>query len=260
MTTIMHVTDLVHDDRLAFTHAVALARAGRARLVAVHANAPDTAVVEIPDAADILRTWGDEPTAVDFTKRVHNCCDEPVETILDAIMTMAPDLVVAATHQHSALARFILGSDAEAIAHNVTTPVLLLSPQTRGFVTAADGTIDMHRIVIPIGDAQEAATAVAAAARLADLAGTEQVEFLLVHVGPAVDVATAALEARPGWTVWHRDVERTKVEEAIVRESAKASVVVMATRGHNSVGDVFRGSHTDRVLHGGHCPLLSVRV
>jgi len=37
-------------------------------------------------------------------------------------------------------------------------------------------------------------------------------------------------------------------------------LVVMATRGHDSIGDVLRGSHTDRALHQLRRPILSVAV
>jgi nucleotide-binding universal stress UspA family protein len=55
-------------------------------------------------------------------------------------------------------------------------------------------------------------------------------------------------------------VEDKSLEDAILSRAANMSLVVMATRGHDSVLDVLRGSHTDRVLHRAHCPVLSVPV
>ena len=50
------------------------------------------------------------------------------------------------------------------------------------------------------------------------------------------------------------------LEAALAKEAEGVSLVVMATRGHDSVGDVIAGSHTERVLRSSRCPVLSVPV
>ena len=260
MTTIVHTTDSSNDDHLAFAHAIALARAAGADLVSLRANAPDSDTTRIPSAADVLTRWGDSPTSVAFTPQVHNCCDDAIETILDALDRIQPKLVVAASHERSALVRFFAGSGAEAIAHNVEVPVLLMPAEARGFVAESDGRIELSRVLIPIGDAEAAAVAVRSAAWLAELAGLERADFVLLHVGQPVAVAENALTARPGWTVLHRHLDDGSIEAAIVEHAEDAGLIVMATRGHDSVGDVLRGSVTDRVLHRAHRPILSVSV
>ncbi len=257
--TIVHTTDLVHDDPTSFQHSIALARASGARLVSLHANAPASAAERMPEAAEILRAWGAPVSDVEFSKQVHSCCDDPVDTILDALRHIKPDLIVSATHKKSALARIFAGSSAEAIARNATAPVLLLPAEPRGFVDKATGKIDLQRVLVPIGDARAAVVALRTAASFAEIAGAQTVEFTLVHVGQPVDVTTQWLTAREGWTVRHHNVDRD-VEDAILEHAQNSCVVVMATRGHDSVGDVIRGSHTDRVLHRTHCPLLAVGV
>lgn len=258
--TIAYPTDLEHDDQVAFAHGVALALTGGARLVSLHANAPQEALEKMPDAAALLRAWGQPEDAIEYQRELHACCDDPVDTILDGLRGLQPDLIVAATHQRSGLARFILGSRAEAIAHNVSAPTLLLPVQTQGFVAGQAGTIDLRRILIGVGDAAEAETAIRAAAWLAELAKVDDVEFHLLHVGAPVDVDVAPLSARPGWRIVRHEVPRGSVDEQIVEHAGDACVVVMATRGHDSIGDVLRGSHTDRVLHHAKCPVLSVGV
>lgn len=260
MTTIVHTTDCSHDDHVAFAHGIALARVTGAGLVSLRANAPESHTTRIPNASDVLVRWGDSPTAVAFTPQVHNCCDDAIETILDALDRMKPDLVVAASHERSALVRFFAGSGAEAIAHNVKSPILLIPAGAPGFVAEADGRIELSRVLVPIGDAEAAAVAVRAAAWLADFAGLARAEFVLLHVGEPVAVVEDALTARPGWTVLHRHLDDGSIEAAIVEHAQDAGLIVMATRGHDSVGDVLRGSVTDRVLHRAPCPILSVRV
>jgi nucleotide-binding universal stress UspA family protein len=260
MTTIVHTTDLGADARSALIHSVALARSGAAHLISLHANAPEEVLGRIPDAASVLSAWGDAPDAVEFSKRVHNCCDDPVETILDAIGTIEPDLVVATTHPRGPLSRFVAGSRAEAISHNVTAPVLVVGTHARGFVAAEDGTIALRRVLVPIGDPEEAQAAVSAAGWLASLAGCDDTEFILLHIGAPRSTDTAALAAHPGWTVRHVTVPKGSVEAVVADQAEHADLVVMATRGHDSLHDVLLGSHTDDVLHRASCPVLSVRV
>jgi nucleotide-binding universal stress UspA family protein len=259
MPTIVYTTDLAHDDHAAFEHSVALASAGRARLVSLHANGPEDAATKMPEAADLLKKWGREPSSVEFDKKVHSCCLEPLETLLDGIRRIGPDLVVTATHKRSAFARFIAGSGAEAIAGNVTMPTLLLPVEVRGFVES-DGQIDLRRILVPVGDGEEVDAALKAAAWLAELAGIEEAEFALLHVGDPVEPAVDALAGHAGWSVRHESVGSGSVESAILERAKEACVLVMATRGHDSVGDVVHGSHTERVLHQTHCPILAVKV
>lgn len=41
-------------------------------------------------------------------------------------------------------------------------------------------------------------------------------------------------------------------------QARHAGLIVMATRGHDGVGDVLFGSHTERVIRESTCPVLSV--
>jgi len=257
--TIVHTTDLVHDERASFEHSAALALVSRSRLISLHANAPQSAAARMPEVEELFGAWNVAAPGFDFTKQVHTCCDDPVDTILDALAELQPSLVVLATHKKSALARVFAGSTAEAVAHNATAPVLILPVDPRGFVDEATGAIGLQRVLIPIGDAQAAAAAVQAAADFAALAHADVVQFQLMHVGNPVSVDTSVLSSREGWSV-HKLDGHDDIETAIVEQADRACLTVMATRGHDSVGDVLRGSHTDRVLHRTRCPLLAIRV
>lgn len=63
----------------------------------------------------------------------------------------------------------------------------------------------------------------------------------------------------PGWQ-WKKvnktgDVIRGIVDTASDQE---ADLIVMSTDGRNGFLDALRGSHSERVLHHAHCPLLTV--
>ncbi|RLB54007.1 MAG: hypothetical protein DRJ42_10340 [Deltaproteobacteria bacterium] len=260
MFRIAHAAALTDEDRVPFTHGVALAHTSGAELFAVHANRADDAAERMLDAGTILVHWGDDAARVPFEKMVHQCCDDPVDTVLDALRKLKADLVVAATHQRHGIMRALLGSKAEAIAHNVEVPTLLVPVGIDGFVANDSGTIDLHRVLIPIGDPEAAQAAVDAAATLGRMAGAKSVEFVLLHVGDPADTPEVNVPVVAGWTVSSINVTRVKLEDAVISRAADSCLVVMATRGHDSVGDVLLGSHTDRVLHRVTCPVLSVPV
>lgn len=237
MLTIAHAAALTDEDLVPFEHGVALARASGAKLRSIHAAQSGDGDARPLDAADVLARWGDSSARVDATLMIHDCCEDPVDTLLDALSKVGPDLVVAGTHQREGLARVLIGSRAEAIAQNVSVPTLLLPIGVDGFVSRETGEISLRKILVPIGDSVEARSAMEAAKALSLMAGVaDEVELQRLHV------------------------EGGDLEAAIIEEARHADLIVMATRGHDSLGDVLRGSHTDRVLHRARCPLLSVPV
>ena len=260
MTTIVHTTDLLHGDDVAFEHSVALAMSSGASLVALHANGAAQVADRMPDADAVLRRWGREPGTIHYRTEVHTCCEDAIDTVLDGLRTLAPDLVVAATHDRGILARIFGGSGAEAIAHNVMAPVLLFPAEVdRGFVSA-DGGPAMRRVVVPAGDPESARAALERVRWIADLTKAEEVEVVLLCVGDHDPIPE--LEPRDGARlhVTKQIVPGHDVCGEIVEHSRDASLVVMATRGQDSVSDMLMGSKTDRVFHRVGCPVLSVRL
>ncbi|HEY0993711.1 MAG TPA: universal stress protein, partial [Kofleriaceae bacterium] len=149
------------------------------------------------------------------------------------------------------LATWLQGSVAEAIARNLCAPVLVVPNQSRGFVDPQSGTVDLRRVIIPAGDASEARKAVAAAQLLAGIAESP-VDLEIVHAGPIdPDLEHLGLAIRR---------IAGALEDAIVAaaRARDACLIVMATRGHDAVGDVLLGSHTERVIREACCPVLSV--
>lgn len=246
---IAHTTDLSGDDTAAFVHATALAAASAARLVTVHGNAPDSMSPLLPDAGVLAARWG---RPIQHERRCHECCDEVADTVIDALRDLGPELVVLGTHGRHGLAALLRGSVGETVARNVAVPALVVPNKSRGFVDPETGAIDLRRIVIPAGTADEAARGLAAARSLVALAGATDATLEIIHVGPenpaltALGVPTLRVEG--------------KLEDAIVElaRSRRACVIVMPTRGHDGVGDVLRGSHTERVIREAECPVLSV--
>ncbi|MEX1362075.1 MAG: universal stress protein [Nannocystaceae bacterium] len=261
MTTIVLTTDLLDHDHAAFEHSVGLALGSGASLVALHANGSPQDATRMPDAQAVLRRWDRPAGSLHYQTQVHSCCDDVIDTVLDGLRRLEPDLVVATTHDRGILARTFGGSGAESIAHNVTAPVLLFPPEIdRGFVAPADGASSLRSIVVPAGDAEAARAGLLRAGWIAELLDASEVEVLLLCVGDHDPIPDFDLEVDARLKVRKQVVDADDVCTAIVEHSRDASLVVMATRGHDSLGDVLRGSRTDRVLHRVGCPVLSVKI
>ncbi len=258
MVTIALASTATAEDRDALEHGVALAVRAGANLLSIHANDAPSSSTRMLDPAELLRAWGRDPASVRHEELVHNCCDDPVDTLLDALRRREPDLVIAATHQRSGLLRVLAESRAEAIADNVRVPTLLVPLDGTRFV-GANGTLALRKVLVPIGDEAAARAAVDGTLFMIDLAGAAEVTIELLHVGPPATEPTLHLPEREGVT-WRRHSVDGDLEEAIARAAGDTSLVVMATRGHDSLRDALLGTHTERVLRRIHCPLLSVPI
>ncbi len=244
---IVHASDLTGDDAGAWVHAAALARAG-ARLITVYAGAAGDGAR--PGAAELAARWG---RPIDHALHRVALEDDLVDDVTEAVQQLGPDLVVLGTHARHGIASWVRGSVAEAVARNLAVPVLVVPNRARGFVDPRDGTIDLRRILIPAGRADEARRGAESARWFERLAGCAA-ELALVHAG-AADPALAQL----GLPI--RRIEGA-LEDGIVAAARErdARLIVMVTRGHDGVGDLLQGSHTERVIREADCPVLSVPI
>lgn len=256
MNDIAFATDLADDEAPALATAVALAAAGGARLVSVHA----TTGAEVPASAlaraEVLaRRWG---KPIEHQPLCHTCCDDVTDTLLDALRRVKPSLVVAGTHGRSGLAQLLAESVAEGVARNVAVPTLIVPLTGHGLADPGTGAIDLRTLVIPAGDAEATGAALRAAAWLAELAGARDAEAIVVHV--ADDTPPPALEGIPAGLRVTRRTTEGPLERSIAETAREvhACAIVMATRGHDSLADALGGSHTERVVRRVDCPVLSV--
>jgi nucleotide-binding universal stress UspA family protein len=81
----------------------------------------------------------------------------------------------------------------------------------------------------------------------------------LLHVGDPHDQPVVHTPTHEGWTWEHAGRHGEVVTEilTLAREHT-VDLVVMATQGHDGWLDALRGSTTERVLRGVHCPLLAI--
>lgn len=256
-TLIAHLTDRTREDEPAFLHALALAAASPgARLVTIHASGEEPPEVPMPDAATWLRHWGKSHVGFEHRLVSHAGGDDVIDTLLEVLGNVGPDLIVASTHARKGAQRLFAGSVAEAVARNTRAACLLLPRGARGFVDAETGAIRLERLLVPVGTAADGARGLDAASWLLSLTGIDG-EIAMLHVDDGQPAPV--LEAPEG----ARTVTRSRpgpLEQAIVQEAGQyeACALVMATHGHDGFRDVILGSHTERVLRDAPCPVLSV--
>jgi nucleotide-binding universal stress UspA family protein len=253
--TIAHATALSTEDEPIFEQAVALACAMNARLLSVNAHQSVQTAAPTPSAETVLANWGRAADSVEHELMIHSCCDDHVDTLLDALSRVKPDLIVTGTHQRKGMARLFEGSRAEAIVCNANAPILVFPIGARSLLDGL-GRFDLRRIVIPVGDAASAKAALAQVAWLADAAASATLELVIV-VAEDAKVPTIDLPLRDGLQarVVSSDGPLTDV---VTKHAHEACIIVMATRGANSLADALLGTNTEHVLRDTRCPILVV--
>jgi nucleotide-binding universal stress UspA family protein len=256
--TIAHATGLTPEEQPVFEHALAIACAAHAKLFSVNAVDAAGAHTAPPDAAKILAGWGRAGDCVDHEAMIHSCCEDPIDTLLDALGRVAPDLIVAGTHQRSTASRLLSGSQCEALLRNVTRPTLVFPLGAKTFVSE-DGRFELTRMLIPVGDADAARAALERAAWLAEITNTEQLTIELLFVGDDDEAPPVEMPRRPGWTV-QMTTAHGRVADSVVDAARDSCVIVMATRGPDSLKDTLLGTNTEQVLRHAKCPVLITPV
>lgn len=129
---------------------------------------------------------------------------------------------------------------------------------TRGFVSLADGDLNLHNVLVPVDQEPDCAAALEFARRAAEIIGDGNVKITLLYVGDSQPPNPALIDG-PRWA-WHREHRRgdpvTQILSAADRHTA--DLIVMATSGQDSVLDALRGNTTEQVLRRAPCPLLAV--
>jgi nucleotide-binding universal stress UspA family protein len=275
---ILCLTDLSPRSDAAFEHARLLAERFHAELTVYHAverfegRYPDFTLgvgQELSDSAE-RRAVSLLGKAVEQAGPRSSFKVEQVPSASEAVVEMTlgrrADLTVMATHGREGLRHMLLGSVTEEVVQRARTPVLCLREQAPA---------DYRRILVP--------TDLSLASRLAFpmaafLARQFAAEVIALHVAPPATVATlSGIPERRApvpseaalWEFLRADFAGIPVTahvytavawDCIVRTAKVegASLVVMATRGHDSISDRILGSTTERALRHAPCPVLVV--
>jgi len=264
--SVFHPSDFTEASEVAFAHALAIALIRQTDLAILHAGGSlQENWTRFPAVRRTLERWGllepgsprravFEELSVRVTKI--NAGGRPLHAALDFVHEEEPDLVVLATEGRDGLASWLQPSTAQRIARRVATMTLFVPAGCRPLVDPKNGHIRLERILLPVADSPSSARASVYAARAAGALGDGSVRITRLHVGDD-PFPTVPLPEGTGWS-WHEGRRSGDPVEQIVAAAKAADLVVMATDGRDGFLDIFRGSHTERVVRQLDCPLLSV--
>ena len=271
---IVHPSDFSKASRLAFAHALKIALQSKADLELVHAQRQelggekDRHWINFPGVRATLARWkilpadaeaGDVATIGLRVKKVLHAESDPLAAMVRYCKDHPPDLLVLATHQRDGLSRWLHKAIAEPLARRSRAMTLFVPEHGKSFVSATDGAVSLRRILIPVDHAPNSQAALEEAYFLAANFDRRGVVFKIFHVGTDKGMPTLYLPYRPGWR-WEERLVSGDPVQCILQEEADWSpdLVVMTTQGHTDFFDALRGSTTERVLRGVHCPVLAV--
>ena len=224
--------------------------------------------MDFPGVRETLDRWEilpkDSPRSavpqlgIGVTKVVADPSD-PVGAVLNYAERHFIDLIVLATHHHAGRIAWMRNSAAEPIARRSGQMTLLIPEGNAGFVSAADGSVSLKNILIPVAESPAAQPAIEAAAWLVSRLNLPGGAFTLLHVGEAEEMPVVRCPEVPGWE-WKKSTRTGDVIHGIVDAAHKidADLVVMSTDGRNGFLDALRGSHSEGVLRDVPAPLLAV--
>jgi nucleotide-binding universal stress UspA family protein len=211
---------------------------------------------------------------------LHVTCEVRVGTPAEVIVEVASEcqarMIAMATHGYSGLARWALGSVADAVLHTSAVPVLLV----RGNAPLPKHAPALKRIIVPLDGSELARQALPTAVELADFARAEvvvvqaivpSIEEYLSAASPVADLRdnlrAQALHEYEQRVVGDRPAVVTSAvlighaAQAIAEEVdwRRADLIVMATHAYSGLRRLVHGSVADRLLHTTTTPLLLVR-
>ncbi|PYS88202.1 MAG: hypothetical protein DMF62_10470 [Acidobacteria bacterium] len=268
---VLHPTDFSEGSKVAFYHALKAALLAKSKLTLLNVSPDATARwSDFPGVRETLERWGLIPPGspksavidlgIDVRKEITKKSD-PVDAVVSYVEQHPAEMIVLATSQKKGVARWLSGSVAEPIARKATEMTLFLAAESRGFVSAEDGSVSLSNILVPVASSPSPQPAIEAAARLVKGLQRDHGTFTLLHVGDTGSMPALNTPEVPGWD-WNKDVRSGDVIQTIIdaANDTKADLIVMVTEGRNGFLDGLRGSHSERVLRQAGVPLLTVPV
>lgn len=276
--------------------AIAQAAGGEIDLVLAHPMAPyDGSLIgswsdaRDPEEVIYLRRIADEiARATRIVVGSTVATGTPVETICRRAHEVGADLIVMTSHGRTGLSRAWLGSVADGVVRNASAPVLMLRPESDASPTRHGHPAPLfRRILVPLDGSVTSSSVVSAAAEMARC-GDAHLVFLRVVAPVPIYIMDPQVPAYPTAVI---DPDATQQAASDAQEelaalatsmeheySVKADTVVevsgatadtildvarrrgadlvaMTTHGRGASRLVI-GSVTDKVLRGGHLPML----
>src|SRR5215471_15756686 len=206
---VLHPTDFSAGSLVAFHHALKAALVARSRLTLLNVTSNfDADMADFPGVRETLERWGLLPKGSPRSavaevgvraEKIIADSDNPVKAVLGYLKRHRVDLIVLATSHRNGRVRWLGESVSQPIARTAWQMTLFIPADHQGFVSAADGSVDIKRILIPVAVSPRAQPAVDAAARLIQRLNCPTGDFCLMHVGNVTSSPRLRCPEVPGW-------------------------------------------------------------
>jgi nucleotide-binding universal stress UspA family protein len=270
--TIVHPTDFSPGDAAAFAHAVAMTLASKSQLCLLQVRQAGEAFFSqtqgLRHVRDLLVRWKRlaEDTPYD---RWESELDVQVSSvsviarnartgILEFLEDRPANLVVLATYEHKALARWLDVPVHHSVLRKLRTMSLFLRDGVRGFIDFDTGALALKKVLVPIDAAVESLPAIRRIEAMLKLVSCDA-SIQLLHVGErAPELRDEQGEPLDLPII----VRKGPVVDTIleVANGLKVDVVAMPTAGRHGLLEAVRGSTSARVLDEASWPLFAVPV
>jgi nucleotide-binding universal stress UspA family protein len=266
---IFHPSDFTPESDVAFIHALKAALLSKAELTILHVSPKhELEWTEFPGVRSTLERWGLLPknsSQADVgklginIKKVQARHDDPVESVTAYLGAHNTDLIVLATDQQKGKTLWLSQSIAAPIARKSRQMTLFIPKGQPGFVSAADGSVSLTSMLIPVAATPSGQPAVQAAARMVSQLNCPAGVFTVLHVGNSEELPEVKRPEVPGWS-WNMQVRSGDVVQVIseTASATRAGLIVLTTEGRHGFLDALRGSHSERILQESPCPLLAI--
>jgi nucleotide-binding universal stress UspA family protein len=271
--SVLHPTDFSPASNHAFAHALAIALLRQTEFTILHVSdqpRENVAWASFPEVRKTLERWnllepGSERSAV-FDKlsvevrKIAVRGRDAVRATSRFLDHQPHDLIVLATSGGSDSGEdWLHRSDAEGISRGSGAMTLFVPGDAQGgFVSLADGDLNLKNILLPVDAAIDFSAAIEFARRAAEIIGDGDVVITLLHVGDQMPPLPKLPEGAD-WS-WQTTLRQDESVDAIlaVSDELDADLVVMTTNGRDTLHQALAGSTTERVLRKAKCPVLAV--
>lgn len=267
ISSIFHPSDLSYSSEVAFAHALKIALATHSVLHMMHVeNRRAADWSDMPAVRGTLERWGliaaGSPRSavlalgIDVGKVVAS--GRPMHACLRFLRRTPADLIVLAVRQRAGRMRWLYRRTGEPMARRAGEMTLFIPQGASGFISLADGSVCLRRVLIPIDHTPAPMPAVHAVARLIRGLRLKEGHVTLLHVGPrneSPSIVTPRI-ADWKWDTMHVDEGDPAEIIAATAMTLHADLIAMTTEGPHGFLDALRGSTSQRVLGQSSCPLL----
>ena len=270
--TIVHPTDFSPGGGSALAHALAMTLASKSQLCLLQVRENEDAFFSptqgLRQVRDLLARWGrlGKDATYDHWEserdiRVSNmsiAARNARAGILEFLEDRPCELVVLATYEHKALARWLDISVPRSVLRQARIMSLFLREGGRGFVDRDSGALRLKKLLVPIDGAVNCIGALQRIQRMRKLVSSDTA-IQLFHVG---DRAPVVADERGRPLTQPILVRQGRVVDSILNAAGDLGVdaIAMPTAGRHGLLDAARGSTTARILEEGRWPLLAVPV